>query len=438
MASPLSRALPGSWAKRGGLPLWGGSPRGFAAVLAVLLSVAALRSAPLRVWIIAGPGLPAEEVKATLAAADGADCSVTTLPVAGAAVLSGLGLADVGVLWVRGRPAGSQGLAALRDFLAAGKGLVVLGEKGGTWSDWLGFDAEVAGASYGAPFAGGERMRVINALPHAITTGVRNFDPAEAMRECRLAGDAGVFLEGMVGENTVPLGWMRKSGRGRVVCLQPGNPELWGDADYRRLVANSVDWAAARPIPGAKTLLQRTYLNQAYPGAIAITFPQGPSLCYDIVRGGINYVSDGDFADLHPWWTGRHGAPIRDFGARISGDVFYRENTLAPGTHLGSGTADSAYHYHGYRMKGLYPELSYTVDDREVREELRPTADAAGVVRIFRLQPGKTPFWLKIEPGEESSVMVEGAVWEGGFIHFDGTGRGEFTVTIHRKGAPAR
>ena len=60
------------------------------------------------------------------------------------------------------------------------------------------------------------------------------------------------------------------------------------------------------------------------------------------------------------------------------------------------------------------------------------------MVRIFRLQPGKTPFWLKIEPGEESSVMVEGAVWEGGFIHFDGTGRGEFTVTIHRKGAPAR
>jgi hypothetical protein len=369
-----------------------------------------------------------------------AQCALTVLPEERVGDEVGIALkgSDVAVFWVRGRQLTEQGKAAVRDFLGAGRGIVVLGAAGGAWSDWPDFEYEVLGARMGGEFAGRSPMRIINLFPHPIFARVDHFETTQAMRRCELAPGAEVIMEGTVGEDTVPMGWVRRHGGGRVVVLEPAGRALFGDPDYRRIVSNSLCWAAARKVAQARTLVQRTYMADAYPGALAITFPEGPSLCYDTVRGGINYIWDGDFADLHPWWTGRHGEPLRMFAARFSGDVLYRDRTLSPAMHVGTMGDQSAYHFRGYRLRGDgFPELLYTVGGREVTEDLFAVGDGVGVVRAFHVASGPAPLWLKLDGGPGADIAVSGAVREGSYVHFDATTAGDFSVTIRRSAAGA-
>jgi hypothetical protein len=275
---------------------------------------------------------------------------------------------------------------------------------------------------------------VINLYPHPIFAGVDHFDTPQAMHSCDLAPDAQVIMEGIVGEETVPMGWVRPHLKNRVVCLQPGGIDALGDPQFRGIVSNGVLWAARRPVPEAQTLVQRTIMADSFPGALAICFPGGPSLCFDTVRGGINYIWDGDFVDLRHWWTGRHGDPLRSFAARISGDVFYREGSMSPAFHLGSSDDQTVYHFRGYRLKkDGYPELSYTVGGRGVTEELHPVGDGIGVECTFTVEAGPRPLWIRLPAGSKAGIGVSGAVLDGDFVRFDATDAGTFAVTFRGK-----
>jgi len=398
---------------------------------------------PLRISLIGGNGEPAAQAQealaglgGSLARGDAGECTVLMLQGdgAGADLPRALNGSDVAVFWVSGRPIGEAGRAALLGFASAGKGLVVLGASGGAWADWAEFEPLMLGAHFGAIFADGAPMRVINLFPHPIFSGIRHFETPQGMRQCELAPDAQIIMEGTVGENTVPMGWVRRYGKSRIVSLEPGGSAMLGDPDYRALVLNSVRWAGFRPIPGARTLIQRTYMRGAYPGALAINFPEGPSVCYDTVRGGIDYIWDGDFVDLHPWWTARHGVPLRNFAARFSGRLLYPEAALAPAMHVGEKGGQSDYHFRGYRLKGDgFPELYHTVGGREITEDLHAVGDGVGVERSFHVAPGASPLWLRMDPDTGADVSIAGAAWDGNFLRFDAAAGGDFTVTIREK-----
>jgi len=412
-------------------------PAIFSLIVAWLGSSLAGAAQPLRVWVACGPALARAAFAESIApltgalAGAGAVCTVAAAPEDGGTWdFSGLGAADAAVIWVHGRPAGELGRRALTDFVAAGKGLVILGAQGGAWTDWNAFEPRIEGARFGERIADGAPLRTIQLLPHAIYTGVDSFDPSEPMRQCALEPGSWVLMEGTAGEATVPLAWMRPTAAGRIVSFQPGSAADLRDPAFLRMVTNSVLWAARRPMPGAPVLVQRTYLNGAYPGALAVTFPGGPSLCYDIVRGGVNYLWDGDFVDLHPWFTAKHGEPIRNFGAVFPGEQFYRENTLVPAMHVGTDQSDSPYRYRGYRIKGDAVEFHYTVGGREIRETLRATSDGVGLVRSFQVEPGPGPLWLRLPPGIDAGISVEGARRDGSYIRFDSEQAGEFLVTM--------
>jgi hypothetical protein len=402
---------------------------------------------PLRVCVIAGAGTsPPETRRAIGGLSDFLEkggllkCSTQVMQDSADsdAAWGALAASRVAVLWVSGCRLGDQGKSALQKFLEEGGGLVVVGAGGGCWSDWPQFEPDVLGARFGARFAGGLPMRVINLFPHPIFSGVDHFDTAQSMLGCGLARDDQVIMEGTVGEETVPMGWVRRHLKSRVVCLQPGGAFILGDPQFRAMVSNGVLWAARQPVPRAITLIQRTSMADAFPGALAITFPGGPSLCFDTVRGGINYIWDGDFVDLHPWWTGRHGDPLRTFAARISGEVFYRDGSMSLALHVGSSSDPSVYHFRGYRLgKDGFPELLYSVGGTGVTEELRPVGDGAGVECTFHVEAGPRPLWMRLPTGSKAEVGVSGAVRDGDFVRYDATGAGTFAVTFRGRGALA-
>lgn len=418
------------------------------AALSLLACLPHLAAAePLRVMLLAGDGAsPSETQKAIGGVADylegtgSVKCSTQILPgaIASDEAWSALAASQVAVLWVNGCRLGGQGRTALQRFLDGGGGMVVIGGGGGCWTDWPEFETDVLGARFGARFAGGLPMRVINLYPHSIFAGVAHFDTPQPMLGCELAPDSQVIMEGIVGEETVPMGWVRRHLKSRVVCLQPGGAFCLGDPQFRSIVSNSVLWAARQPVPGARALVQRTSMADAFPGALAITFPGGPSLCFDTVRGGINYIWDGDFVDLRPWWTGRHGDPLRSFAARIWGDVFYREGSMLPAFHLGSSDDPSVYRFRGYHLrKDGFPELLYSVGGRGITEEIHPVGDGIGVACTFHVEAGPRPLWMRLSTGSKAEIGVSGAVLDGNFVRYDETGSSAFAVTFRGKGGSA-
>ena len=271
-------------------------------------------------------------------------------------------------------------------------------------------------------------MSVINLFPHPIYTGVMSLETKQAMPLwLNLAEDAQLIMEGTVGEETAPLAWVRQSNGGRICHIAPTGSELVADASYMRMVANAVLWASGRAIPDAQAIVQRTFMPDSHPGSIAITFPRGPGVCFDPVRGGINFIWDGDFVDLRPRWLTKQGAP-----ARIFGEVFYRETLWQP-MRLEGPTRDPDFHFRGYRLTADGPEFHYQINGRDVVETFVATSDGHGLLRRFRVGAGDGPLWIRLEPQAEAEISLTGVVRDAEHALFESTAAGEFSIEIRRK-----
>ena len=369
---------------------------------------------PLRVALIA----PSAEV-AVLAALG------ATIEDGGLVRISTPARADA-LLILRGPGAAA---AETRTLLADGRPAVVLGAEPAAWNDAGGFITERIGAIRGAAFAGGAPLRVINLFAHPVLTGVEAIESDEAVPVwTKLAEDAQLIVEGITGEETTPLAWVRNAGSGRIAHLVPTSPALLTSRDYLRIVTQELLWTARRPIPGARPVVQRTFMPESHPGAFAITFPEGVGVCLDPVRGGVNFAWDGDFVDLRPRWLTKQGAP-----ARIFGSVFYSERAPRP-LRAGAPGANSAWRFLGHGLRDGTPEFRYDVDGREITEALRALPDGTGFTRTLSVAAGKSPLWLTLEEQSNAEVIVEGASRDGNAVAFTSADAGSFRVTVRRRG----
>jgi hypothetical protein len=375
----------------------------------------------------------AEAVRVALLGATSEPAAVQSALRAAIETTAGLQLAKLesaqGALIYRGPGAlGAEAVAALREFRRAGKGAVVIAAEQAAWSAVPELWTEGIGATPGGPFAGGAPMTVINLFPHPIFAGVARFETDRAMPAFSgLPDDAQLIMEGTVGEETTPLAWVRRREGLRWCHLVPGGAAVLVDPAYRRIVGHALLWALGRTIPGAPAIVQRTFMPDSHPGAIAITFPEGPGVCLDPVRGGINYVWDGDFVDLRPRWLTKQGAP-----ARIFGGIFYQEKQWQP-LRSGMPAGEPDFHFRGYSLKDDGPEFHYLIGGRSVSETIRAGREGVGIVRSFRVGAGQGPLWLTLEPQPGAEIVLRGLERDGDRGCFPAAGAGEFTIEIRRK-----
>jgi type 1 glutamine amidotransferase len=318
--------------------------------------------------------------------------------------------------------------AEWRTFLRSGKPLVLIAATPDAWPTEPAFATDVLGAKPGKLFAEGAPLTVINLFPHPILSGIRRFETKQTFPlYSQLGDDAQMIMEGTAGEATAPLAWVRRRAEGRMAHFVLSHPSLFSDPAYQQMIGQAVLWAVQRPIPGAETAVQRTFMPESYPGAFAITLPNGPSLCFDPVRGGVNYIWDGDFIDLRPRWITKQGEPARFFG-----EIFYHEKEWQP-FRAAAPNAASELRFRGYTLRAGIPEFHYEIGERDVFETFSAGSTPGSLLRTFRVGPGKAPLWLNIEPQTKSEVIVRGLERDGPLASFSSPAGGEFTIEIRRK-----
>jgi len=126
--------------------------------------------------------------------------------------------------------------------------------------------------------------------------------------------------------------------------------------------------------------VQRIFMPDASPAAIAVALPGDLSYCFDASECRLRYVWKGGFIDGTPYWKA-NGSSL----AKLGGEVVYRETAFPLNRPPGGGTASPPPdRFLGYRVgKDGLPSFRYQREGRAYTETIRPLADGSGIERYF-------------------------------------------------------
>jgi type 1 glutamine amidotransferase len=166
--------------------------------------------------------------------------------------VEGLADADVAVFFTRRVSLAEDQLKKVRDFIAAGKGVVGIRTASHGFQTWLEFDPQVLGGSYIGHYNDEPAEVAIEekSKDHPVLAGVQPFSTTTKLyKNPKLAEDVTVLLRAKTKTYAEPVAWAReaKAGvHGRVFYTSLGAPKEFEAPEFQRLLANAVLWSAGR------------------------------------------------------------------------------------------------------------------------------------------------------------------------------------------------
>jgi hypothetical protein len=197
---------------------------------------------------------------------------------------------------------------------------------------------------------------------------------------------------------------------GYVIASAAGKTELKkGDGD-----PYSVPRAMVR-----RPQVQRIFLPDASPAAIAVALPGDLSYCFDASECRLRYVWKGGFIEGTPYWKA-NGSSL----AKLDGEVVYTEPSFP--LAASSGSKNPELKFLGYRVgKDGLPSFRYTRDGIPWQETIRPLPDGSGIERLF--ETGGTEA-LEVAPDPAATVTTST-----GTPRIDAAAAKSFTLTYRWK-----
>jgi hypothetical protein len=162
---------------------------------------------------------------------------------------------------------------------------------------------------------------------------------------------------------------------------------------------------ACATLARAEVQIERTHLPEAHASSFAFGLPGGVNVCYDPVRGGVNYAWTGGFLDL------ANVRPVNKLtkAAELGGPVVYRETGHAP-LRRGDPQRAPVIEFKGYTLRAAEVELRYTIDGARVRETIAALPGGAGLRRTFRFDgAGADAAWLHVTEGRPATPLAREA-----------------------------
>jgi cytochrome c551/c552 len=175
---------------------------------------------------------------------------------------------------------------------------------------------------------------------------------------------------------------------------------------------------AASPVQAKRPQIQRIFMPNAGPAAIAVALDEQLSLCWDAGECRFRYVWTGGFIDGYPYWQG-NGSSL----AKIVGSVRYTEKS-SPFHNM------SEVHFSGYRVEKGLPILRYQVGAKKITETFSALPNAGGFTRTFTIHPTPTAdLILDFSTEDKVEFSSDKGKWSDSKLTLKAADSGSFTIT---------
>ncbi|MDB6076561.1 MAG: hypothetical protein JWO82_308 [Akkermansiaceae bacterium] len=214
----------------------------------------------------------------------------------------------------------------------------------------------------------------------------------------KLVGPSLVEISGIYGKDPDGfLRWCMKPGKKRPDTIEMPSMAHVGEPALKEIYGYILSAAAGKTEQAVadnsaalennrRPRVQRIFMPDASPAAIAVALPGDLSFCFDAGDCRLRYVWKGGFIDALDHYKGNGNAL-----AKLKGDVLYREGEFPLS---GGSTVSSTPKFLGYSMSEGIPIFRYLRDGVEYSEKITPLPDGSGIQREFTTK-GSTALILK-------------------------------------------
>lgn len=179
---------------------------------------------------------------------------------------------------------------------------------------------------------------------------------------------------------------------------------------------------ASSPVHTARPCVQRIFMPNAGPAAIAVALDYGTSLCWDAGECRLRYAWTGGYIDGFPYWQGN--------GSRVANLI----GTLAHVEAESPFPGDAERKFHGYSVKDGLPVFKYSIGTTMVTEGYSPVASGKGFVRAFTVTPApESPLVLEFPTDTSATVTCDKGVMDGAKLTLAPAEASKFTLTFSLK-----
>lgn len=175
---------------------------------------------------------------------------------------------------------------------------------------------------------------------------------------------------------------------------------------------------AASPVQAKRPQIQRIFMPNAGPAAIAVALDEQVSLCWDAGECRFRYAWTGGFIDGYPYWQG-NGSNL----AKIIGTVRYTEKK-SPFYTMGE------VQFSGYKVEKGLPILRYRVGAKTITETFSALPNAAGFTRKFTIHPTPSAdLTLDLSTEDKVEFTSDKGTWSDSKLTLKAADSGSFTIT---------
>jgi len=177
---------------------------------------------------------------------------------------------------------------------------------------------------------------------------------------------------------------------------------------------------------GKRPFVQRIFMPEAGPAAIAVALRGGQNFCWDAGECRLRYAWQGAFVDGNDHWLS-NGLKR----AVVSATPWWRASRGGFPWRLGGAVeAAPAVKFLGYATDADGPEFHYTINGVEIFEKIAPRSDAPGLSLRLRVRAAAGPVFYRAlgEPGATWRSTV--GRWEGDTLVLTPAEAADFTLTL--------
>ncbi|MCK5941761.1 MAG: hypothetical protein KAI24_07330 [Planctomycetes bacterium] len=178
----------------------------------------------------------------------------------------------------------------------------------------------------------------------------------------------------------------------------------------------------ASPSMRRRPLVQRIFMPDAGPAAIAVAVNDTWHYCWDAGPCRLRYVWKGDFIDGWPVWRANGNAL-----AKVVGDVVLREarSPLPVG--------DARPRFLGYRITDGLPTFRYRIGGVWVVERITPLPGGRGLARSFAIFGASDGWRLTLTPSEHLVYSSDDGTFDGAVFTPAADKRAAFTIVMEER-----